>query len=209
MNRRHFIQRSAGSLLLLTAPTPNSAAHAGDFKRAGALGHGFGVALHDFSDATLDVASNAGFTLIRTDFFWSEVEKVRNVYDWSVYDKLMQGLKARNLRPQFVIGFNNPDVYGGRWMEGITMSFEVSAYAAFAAAAVERYRDMDPIWEIYNEPNRDNFWEPTANPAEYMTLAKSAISAIRQVQPDAIVIAPALGHKMGQETLDLQFLGRS
>ena len=87
----------------------------------------FGIALHDFSDAALDVAAEAGFTLIRTDFFWSDVESVRQVYDWSRYDALMAGLTARNLRPQFVIGFNNPDVYGGRWMDGITMSFEINA----------------------------------------------------------------------------------
>ena len=86
------------------------------------------------------------------------------------------------------------------------MSFEINAYAAFAAAAVERYRGFNPIWEIYNEPNRDNFWEPKANPAEYITLAKSAIAAIRRQQPDAIIIAPALGHKVGEETLDLAFL---
>ena len=117
----------------------------------------------------------------------------------------MAGLKARNLRPQFVLVFNNPDVYDGSRMDGITMSFEINAFVAFAAAAVERYRDINLIWEIYNEPNRDNFWEPKANPAEYMTLAKTAIAAIRRQQPDAVFIAPALGHKMGEETLDLAF----
>ena len=123
------------------------------------LGHGFGLAIHDFSDATLDVAAEAGFTLIRTDFFWSAVETKRREYDWAEYDALMAGLRARDLRPQFVLGFNNPDVYGGRWMKGITMSFEIRAFAAFAAAAARRYSDAHPIWEIYNEPNRTNFWE--------------------------------------------------
>ena len=206
MDRRQFVQLSAGSLALMAGAGANTPARAGDFRRAGVLGHGFGVALHDFSDATLDVAAEAGFTLIRTDFFWSDVESVRRVYDWARYDALMAALTARNLRPQFVLGFNNPDVYGGRWMEGITMSFEINAYAAFAAAAVDRYRDINPIWEIYNEPNRDNFWEPRANPAEYMTLAKTAIAAIRRAQPEAVIIAPALGHKVGEETLDLGFL---
>jgi polysaccharide biosynthesis protein PslG len=118
----------------------------------------------------------------------------------------MAALQARNLRPQFVLGFNNPDIYGGQWMDGITMSFELNAYADFCAAAAERYREINPIWEVYNEPNRDNFWEPKANPAEYMTMAKRAIAAIRAVQPDAIIIAPALGHKMTEPVLELAFL---
>ena len=206
MNRRQFLNRTVACAAGLPGLGLQFPAQAAEFRTAGSIGHGFGIALHDFSDATLDVAADAGFTLIRTDFFWSDVETKRHIYDWARYDALMAALKSRNLRPQFVIGFNNPDVYGGRWMDGITMSFEINAYAAFAAAAVDRYRDINPIWEIYNEPNRDNFWEPRANPAEYMTLAKTAISAIRAKNPDAVIIAPALGHKVGEETLDLTFL---
>ena len=206
MNRRQFLNQTVACAAGLPGLGLQFPAQAAEFRTAGSIGHGFGIALHDFSDATLDVAADAGFTLIRTDFFWSDVETKRHIYDWARYDALMAALKSRNLRPQFVIGFNNPDVYGGRWMDGITMSFEINAYAAFAAAAVDRYRDINPIWEIYNEPNRDNFWEPRANPAEYMTLAKTAISAIRAKNPDAVIIAPSLGHKVGEETLDLTFL---
>ena len=206
MERRKFLQAAAAGLALVPlAPAPdNAGAAAPDWLAE--LGLGFGVAIHDYSDATLDMAAEAGFTLIRTDFFWSGVETKRHVYDWATYDDLLARLTKRKLRPQFVLGFNNPDVYGGNWMEGITMSFEKNAYAAFAAAAVERYRDINPIWEIYNEPNRDNFWEPKANSAEYMAMAKQAISAIRAKTPDAIILAPALGHKMGEEVLDVAFL---
>ena len=38
-----------------------------------------------------------------------------------------------------------------------------------------------------------------------MTTAKLAISAIRAVQPEAIIIAPALGHTMGETVLDMAF----
>lgn len=204
MDRRRFLQTTLTTLAM--AQLTAQAAHSAPTTWTANLGHGFGLALHDYSDATLDVARDAGFTLIRTDFFWSGVETKRHVYDWTMTDTLMAGLAARNLRPQFVLGFNNPDIYGGNWMDGITMSFELNAYAAFCAAAAARYRDINPIWEIYNEPNRDNFWEPKANPAEYMTMAKRAIAAIRAVQPGAIIIAPALGHKMREPVLDLDFL---
>ena len=203
MQRRHFLRTACAAGLVPALP---ATAQARSTAWTDSLGHGFGIALHDFSDATLDVAATAGFTLIRTDFFWSAVETKRHIYDWSVYDGLMIGLNQRALRPVFVLGFNNPDVYGGRWMEGITMSFEIRAFAAGAAAAATRYRDADPIWEVYNEPNRTNFWEPAANPAEYMTLARATISDLRAVQPQAIIIAPALGHKMAEPVLDLRFL---
>ncbi len=170
------------------------------------LGHGLGIAVHDLSEATLDVCAGAGFSFVRTDLFWSSVETKRHKLDWSLWDPFVAGLRTRGMRPLFVLGFNNPDVYGGRWMEGVTTYIEMQAFSAFAAAAATRYRDARPIWEIWNEPNRANFWEPRENPAEYMALARVTAEAIRRAEPDAAIIGPALGHKVGEEVLDLAFL---
>ena len=170
------------------------------------LGHGLGLQVHDLSGATLDICAGAGFTFVRTDLFWSDVETQRHKLDWSRWDPFVAGLQARGLRPVFILGFNNPDVYGGRWMEGVTNYIEMQAFTTFAAAAATRYRDANPIWEIWNEPNRSNFWEPRENPVEYMALARATADAIRRAQPAAAIIGPALGHKVGEQALDLGFL---
>lgn len=162
VDRRCFLLTTGTLVTATTFASP--AAAEGSAGWLGSLGHGFGLQLHDTSAATLDIAVNAGFTLIRTDFFWSGVENRRHVHDWTAMDSFVAALQARALRPVFVLRFNNPDVYGGAWMDGITMSFERNAYAAFCAAAAARYRDINPIWEMYNEPNRDTFWGPKANP---------------------------------------------
>jgi polysaccharide biosynthesis protein PslG len=205
MDRRHFLQAAAG-----LAAGPMIIWPAGAQAQAApwiaGLGHGLGIAVHDLSDATLDVCADAGFAFVRTDLFWSDVETERHVLDWSRWDPFVAGLQARGLRPLFILGFNNPDVYGGRWMEGVTTYIEIQAFITFAAAAATRYRDAQPIWEIWNEPNRANFWEPRENPAEYMALARATAEAIRRAQPDAAIIGPALGHKVGEGVLDLAFL---
>jgi hypothetical protein len=79
MYRRRFIQTSGLAAAATALGLPSIAQAPGDWLKD--LGHGFGLALHDYSEATLDVAANAGFTLIRTDFFWSGVETKRHVYD--------------------------------------------------------------------------------------------------------------------------------
>ena len=206
MHRRRFIQTAGG---LMAGPLVTWPALAQEQAVRGAsspLITGLGIAVHDLSDATLDVCAGAGFDFVRTDLFWSDVETKRHKFDWSRWDPFVSGLKARALRPLFILGFNNPDVYGGRWMEGVTTYLELQAFATFAAAAAERYCDAQPIWEIWNEPNRANFWEPRENPAEYMALAHATVDAIRRAQPDAVIIGPALGHKVGKEVLDLAFL---
>jgi hypothetical protein len=206
MHRRRFIQAAGG---LIAGPLVTWPALAQEQTVPGAsspLIAGLGIAVHDLSDATLDVCAGAGFDFVRTDLFWSDVETKRHTFDWSRWDPFVAGLKARALRPLFILGFNNPDVYGGRWMEGVTTYLELQAFSAFAAAAADRYRNAQPIWEIWNEPNRANFWEPRENSAEYMALARATVDAIRRAQPDAVIIGPALGHKVGKEVLDLGFL---
>ena len=207
MHRRRFLHATAG---LAAAPLVAWPALAQDQPTPAAwtsgLSHGLGLQVHDLSDATLDICAGAGFTVVRTDLFWSDVETQRHKLDWSRWDPFVAGLKARGLRPLFILGFNNPDVYGGRWMEGVTNYIEMQAFTTFAAAAATRYHDANPIWEIWNEPNRSNFWEPRENPLEYMALARATADAIRRAQPDAAIIGPALGHKVGEQVLDLAFL---
>ena len=207
MHRRRFLQAAgglaAGPLVPWTARAYGQAAAA---PWIAGLGHGLGLQVHDLSEATLDVCAGAGFGFVRTDLFWSDVETRRHKLDWSRWDPFVAGLQARGLRPLFILGFNNPDVYGGRWMEGVTTYIEMQAFTTFAAAAATRYRDARPIWEIWNEPNRANFWEPRENPAEYIALARATAEAIRRAVPDAAIIGPALGHKVGEPVLDLAFL---
>jgi hypothetical protein len=207
MHRRRFLQAAGGlaAAPLLSWPAITTA-QATPAPWLAQLGHGLGIAVHDLSEATLDVCAGAGFAFVRTDLFWSDVETQRHVLDWSRWDPFVAALKARSLRPLFILGFNNPDVYGGRWMEGVTTYIEIQAFTTFAAAAATRYADADPIWELWNEPNRANFWEPRENPAEYMALARATADAIRRAVPDAAIIGPALGHKVGEEVLDLAFL---
>ena len=61
----------------------------------------------------------------------------------------------------------------------------------FAAALAKRYADEAIIWELWNEPNLDNFWKPKPNVADYMKWVKSVVSAIRESDPGACIIAPA------------------
>ena len=205
MHRRRFLQTAGGLVAGPLVSWPASAQEQAAPWIAG-LGHGFGIAVHDRSEATLAVCADAGFSIVRTDLFWSDVETQRHKFDWSRWDPFVAGLIARRLRPLFILGFNNPDVYGGRWMEGVTTYIEMQAFTTFAAAAATRYRDAQPIWEIWNEPNRANFWEPRENPFEYMALVRATAGAIRRVQPGAAIIGPALGHKVGQPVLDFAFL---
>ena len=67
----------------------------------------------------------------------------------------------------------------------------MAAFARWAAAAAVHFRGRHVVWEIYNEPNGD-FWRPKPDAAEYTTLALATARAIREAEPSATIIAPAM-----------------
>jgi polysaccharide biosynthesis protein PslG len=153
-----------------------------------------GVLVHDSSDKNLDRAVQGGFKVIRMDLAWYAVEYIKGQYDWSEYDAIVSRLKARGLRPLFILDFNNPNYSAGSEMDGIDTPEEREGFKKFAVAAVKRYQDLiSPLWEIYNEPNRPTFWsDPSA--LEYMKLIKVVVPAMRQAKPNFFIMGPGLGH---------------
>jgi polysaccharide biosynthesis protein PslG len=158
-----------------------------------------GIMVHSFDDANLDRAVQAGFGVVRLDLEWGAVEVVKGQYDWTEYDAIANRLKERNLRPLFILDFNNT-LYGkGYYMDGIDTPAEREGFKNFAVAAVNRYQQrMNPMWEIYNEPNRPTFWsDPGA--AEYVKLVKTVVPAMRQAKPNLFIMGPGLGHAPGAD----------
>jgi hypothetical protein len=151
--------------------------------------------------ARLDLISPLGATVVRIDLNWPWVEATPGSYDWSLYDQYVAELAKRHLRPLFILNRPNPPygmpydaVVDGKRERGIgppATPHDTAAFARFAAVAAERYRSLDPIWEIWNEPDQDGFWPPSPSPKDYVTLARETCLAVKQRVPNAVVVGPA------------------
>jgi hypothetical protein len=151
--------------------------------------------------ARLDQVSALGARAVRIDLNWDWVEATPGAYDWSLYDQFGAELAKRHLRPLFIL--NRPNAtYGkpydavvdGRRQRGAmppASPRDIAAFARFAATAAERYRQLDPIWEIWNEPDQDGFWPPSPNPKAYVALARETCVAMKRRVPEAVVVGPA------------------
>ncbi len=160
-----------------------------DFPRV-LIPDGLGVNIH-FRGAPqedMDLIKNAHIRIIRADLTWAQVERKKGVYDFSRYDALVEASAARDARVLFILDYQNR-LYGKG--KAIKTETERNAFADFAAHAAERYKGKGIIWEIWNEPNIKRFWGDEPNALDYMALLKTTCTAIRQVDKDALIIAPA------------------
>jgi hypothetical protein len=131
----------------------------------------------------------AGIRYVRFDLFWHEIERAKGVYIWGPFDRVIMSLKRHDLKPILILDYGNKlyQPEGG----GIRTEEARQGFANFAAAAVARYNSRIPgiIWEVWNEPNSNNFWEPKRNADEFVALIKAAVPAMRKADPTATIVS--------------------
>ena len=167
---------------------------------------GVGVNIHFVTGHArdLDLITNAGFRFVRMDFSWEAMERKAGVFDWTEYDELTAHLEQRGLRALYILDYVNglyePMVDARRavgepepeqHVASPRHPGRVAAFARWAAAAAAHFRGRHGLWEIYNEPN-GGFWRPKPDATEYTTLALATARAIREAEPSATIIAPAM-----------------
>jgi Cellulase (glycosyl hydrolase family 5) len=139
-----------------------------------------GVNIHFLKDdRALDLAREAGFSFVRTDLLWANLEK-HHQYDFSPFDDLMRSLEARGMGVLWLLAYGHPE-HGGQSPQS---DKDIAAYSRYAAAVVAHFRGHNARFEIWNEPNAKQF---LAKPAIYPALLRTALDSIRSHDPDAMV----------------------
>ncbi len=172
---------------------PSSDEPAGSLK---SLGFSPGAGLRDQDDARLagdlDAMVALGAEWIRLDIAWSVVEPEPGRFEWSGSDRLIDAAHERGLEVLALLA------YSPAWARPPDTTDKAppndhQQFARFVTEAVSRYgqRGVD-AWQIWNEPNSALFWEPRPNPQAYGDLLRTSVSAVRSIDPEAIVVSGGL-----------------
>ncbi len=161
---------------------------------------GLGVNVHfnmpSDTNAEIERLADLGFCFVRLDLLWNSVEQEKGHYDFSSYEGLIGALTTHHIRSLCILAYNNP-LYDNTpslpsTVVGPHTEEARQAFGHFAAASAAKFKGLGVVWEIWNEPDLDRFWQPKPNPDDYMALTKVAISAMRQADPNTTIVAPAL-----------------
>jgi len=137
-----------------------------------------------------------GITSIRLDANWDWVQYAGpGTFDWTLLDQVVRSVRAAGMSVDLIIDGCPP------WAAAAGASGDASPqpassgqYADFAAEVAARYAPEGVnMFEIWNEPNRGQSWQPRPNPAAYTAILVQASRAIRKVDPSAFIISGGLG----------------
>ncbi|MFC1464251.1 MAG: hypothetical protein ACFLMY_05320 [Candidatus Brachytrichaceae bacterium NZ_4S206] len=141
----------------------------------------------------LEMVREMGAPWIVEFFPWAYYEKTKGQRDFSGADRIVDHANRQGLTVVARLGFT-PE-----WARPPNSTFthldppHYSDFADFAAAFAAHFRGRVSHFIIWNEPNLQNEWGMRrVDPAAYMALLRVVYPAIKQINPDAIVLAGAL-----------------
>lgn len=167
-------------------------------------GLGAQVLFYQADQTELDTLSTAGLSIVRLDFIWTMVESTSGVYNFQTFDPFVESMTQRGIRVLFCLDGNNPPDNGNPlYDKGLSPYTDDgrAAFARFAAAAVSHYKGKGIIWELWNEPNGD-FWSPHPNVDDYAKLVEVAIPAMRQADPNVLIVGPSINNISDAQVMD-------
>jgi hypothetical protein len=179
----------------------------------------------DKREKSLQLIRQAGFHFIRQEFTWEDIEihgkgdfvDRRNVPEgisaWQKYDHIVDLAQQNDI--EIIARLGNPPA----WTRALTNTIGANAppddfndFADFAAAVAQRYRGRLTYFQLWNEPNGNEEWgKQDVDPEAYTELLCLGYRRIKQVNPEAVVLAGALTPTVamnGRNMNDLIFLQR-
>jgi hypothetical protein len=155
-----------------------------------------------------------GITELRQIVRWSNIEQVRGVNDWGLYDRVTLAAARHNMRILPIVGGEVPWATSRPPGDNRRCLFPPRDNADLAAHLRNVARRYGPggelwashpevaaqpwtRWQIWNEPNTDTFWACKQNAKAYTEVARVAASAIHSIDADASIITAGAPNKHG------------
>lgn len=154
----------------------------------------------DYRNIGIEHLKMLQFTHIRQKFAWRDIEPnlfpeddpIR--YYWHLADPMMDDLTSKGINvvarldappewailPEGTYGIDDPP-------------FDMARLVDYCRAVATRYKGRIVAYQIWNEPNLEREWGGRSpNPVAYVRVLRECGGAIREADPDAIIIAAGL-----------------
>ncbi|GAA1707073.1 hypothetical protein GCM10009745_63660 [Kribbella yunnanensis] len=150
-------------------------------------------------DASLDKMAEAGVRRAQVVASWTGLCPRRDACDWSVLDAYFAKAAQRGISTAVHINSTpdwvHPDLvetvpdYGRRiWYPPTRTASELQEFSQFVQTLAARYRGQVESYEIWNEENWRDFYQPVEDPADYAKLLRTGYLAVKAQDPATDVI---------------------
>lgn len=128
----------------------------------------------------LDQAKALGVNYIRTMVIWRDASYAKGAYDFSKWDSLVNGARARGMKVLMTLTAPAPGYATANHRAGVYKP-STSLYGAFVKAAGQHFGSRIGTWSIMNEPNLNGWLAPQGAYAavKYRSLYRAGVAGLK------------------------------
>lgn len=155
------------------------------------VGYGFNLAWRGdeaggpFHEQTLNAVNDAGFSWVRIQVTWRDVEVVRGQYHFAHIDRLVDMARGKNIRVLASIA-KAPTWATENGTDGIPV--DTAAFSAMMERLAQRFNGRINAYEIWNEQNLAFETGGTVDVGRYVNLLRAGYTAVKSKDASAVVL---------------------
>jgi hypothetical protein len=145
----------------------------------------------------LGLIREAGFDWVKQTFAWRDIEIEKGKYDWSKADRVVY-FATEVFNRKLLVRLDR-EVWWDRadypLDKGIAAGppRDLNNFFGFCGVIAARYKGKVAAYQVWNEPNLAREWGGAApDPKRYVEMLKGCYRAIKQADPNAVVISAGL-----------------
>ncbi len=134
----------------------------------------------------LEVLRASGARYFRFAIGWDGVETAPGKYEWGYWDELVR------LAPKYDITLLPYVCYTPAWLNADPQNFwrnppdDLERFGAFMYIIASRYKGRIAAWELWNEPDIENYWTGTVT--QFAAMVREGARQVRRADPQAKIV---------------------
>lgn len=135
------------------------------------------------NDSAARLAAEAGFSVMRIDLFWQEVEQ-SGKFDFSEFDAVLKRLEQNGMKALFILDYGHTDHGGGSPIS----DQHRAAFIEYVKQATKFAQGRNVVgFEVWNEPDNSKYWKD-GDPITYSQLLKATRDAVKSIDSTRLVL---------------------
>ena len=167
---------------------------------------------YEAADRDLKLIQDMGFTWVKTNIAWREVEGIeKGAYDWARTDRMVKAVWRAKLNLIARVDFQPFWTQApGADLKEHAPPEDMQNYGDFCHALAGHYKGKIRAYQVWNEPNLTFEWgDRPPDPARYVEMLKACYIGVKTADPDALVISAGMaptGSGLPQAIPDDQYI---
>jgi hypothetical protein len=141
----------------------------------------------------------AGISSVRCVFAWPDMEPSPGAWNFAGTDLVMKKASAHGVGVVVILGFTPSWANGGNGFNYPPTN--IAAWRNYVTTVCTRYAGKVAAWEVWNEENIHQFWQPAPDAAAYVALLSQTSPLIRTADPGATIVMGGVAG-LGSDYLD-------